>query len=423
MRGYDKHDPQNEYRVHGISITRDGGTVGWNYGSATSTGEPVRFSVPADDLDGPPKYWSAESDEWEQYMSHAGTFTDGRTLYFGGPVKKLGPAGDTNGWGLWMRLPGKPPIFMGGKKPSSSGGHCTWTGNDPDWGFAHAYARDGWEIVDWILAARGEPREVRFICRPNDRRRGGGKAGYDGIPRPNQSPDATKVWFHSSMLMPDDTSTGSYIAVFRRPHAPTELSAKGRAGAVEISWKPHALSHEVKGYHVWRGDASGRNLVEVSTGAVAGTSFTDPGAPAGSRTYAVTAEEHSRLESDTTSPVLRVTVSARSVSSSILKPDGVSGWDGTAPSAPRGLAAEREAPGQYRLRWTAPPEADLRHYNVYFSSEGEPEVAQKRLAWSPPAGTNSLLDWAAPTAGPAHYAVTAVDRQGNESQPARVSVE
>ena len=37
---------------------------------------------------------------------------------------------------------------------------------------------------------------------------------------------------------------------------------------------------------------------------------------------------------------------------------------------------------------------------------------------SPPRGTTEWLDWLAPREGRAFYAITAVNRQGNESEPA-----
>jgi len=74
--------------------------------------------------------------------------------------------------------------------------------------------------------------------------------------------------------------------------------------------------------------------------------------------------------------------------------------------------------GQYRLKWARSPAKDLRHYNVYFSTRGKPEVSPKRLIVSPPAGMTEYLDWSAPLkAQKVCYAITAVDRQGNESEP------
>ena len=96
-----------------------------------------------------------------------------------------------------------------------------------------------------------------------------------------------------------------------------------------------------------------------------------------------------------------------------------------APPAVEGLTvvAEPDAKGQYRLKWAASAAGDVRYYNVYFSAKGRPEAVQARRIASLPATSTEYLDWAAPVTGKAHYAVTAVDRQGNESPPARGSAE
>jgi len=239
-----------------------------------------------------------------------------------------------------------------------------------------------------------------------------------------QSPDGTKCWYHSSMLMPDNKSAGSYVAVFRRPYAPTSLAAKGTPAGVELSWTPHALRREVKGYHVYRGDAKGENFAALTMAPVAGTAYVDktakPGTPC---TYMVTSEEWSRLESTVSSPVILVTGQNNGASGQPLREAGLSGWDKTPPEPPADLTLEKAGPGQYRLTWKASPAADLRHYNLYASSQGRPAIEQKRLLVSPPAGETAYLDWTAPVTGAVHYALVAADRQGNLSAPAFVSAE
>ena len=248
MKGINGHNPNNEYRVHGIGVDRDSDRVSWGYGSMTSPGEPIGFSVPINNLNARPTVRRKETDKWEQYQSHSGLSLNGDRVYFSGPTKKTREANIPGGWGLWVRPKGKRPIFCGRK---CGGGHCTWIGNDPDRWFAHVYVKkEGW-MDPWVcdkIVAGDLKGEIIRLCTPYDRRRGGGRAGYDGIPRPNQSPDATKCWFHSSMLMPRDTCTGSFIVVFRRPHAPTALSKRGK----RIVFKPHPVAQEVKSYLVYR---------------------------------------------------------------------------------------------------------------------------------------------------------------------------
>ncbi|HUV38715.1 MAG TPA: hypothetical protein VMY39_03835 [Planctomycetota bacterium] len=400
MTGIPGHDPKNEYRVHGIGVDRASDRVSWGYGSMTSPGEGIGFSVPLDDLDAKPTVRRKEVDPWEQYVSHPGLSIRGDRVGFSGPTAKTNAAGIPGGWGLWMRPEGKRPIFCGKK---CGGGHCSWCGNDPDVWFAHVYVKkEAWQD-DWIcdkIVAGNLKGEVVRLCTPYDRRRGGGKAGYDGIPRPNQSPDATKCWFHSSMLMPRDTCTGSFIVVFRRPYAPTALRLAG--GKVRIT--PHAVTQEVKSYLIYRRD--GRTWTTVKAVPAKETEVDLPEAG----TYMMTALEWSGLESDESSPTITL-------------PGGRTGkavkdFDKAAPAAPTGFTATREAPGQNRLKWTAPVDADVRYFNLYFSETGRPGAEQKRRFASPPAGTTEYLDWTAPKDAGGQYAVTAVDRQGNESTPA-----
>jgi hypothetical protein len=303
-----------------------------------------------------------------------------------------------------VRPKGKRPIFTGAV---CGGGHCTWNGKDPDtWFAAVARKSEDWmdERVCGRVIAGTATGKASSLCSTYDRRREG-RAGYDGIPRPNQSPDATKCWFHSSMLMPSNTCTGSFIAVYRRPHAPIALRRTGD----KVRVTPHAVSNEVKEYLVYR--KTGRAWAMVKTVPAGETEVELPGAG----TYMLTALEWSGLESDESSPTVAMPSGRRG------RP--VKGWDQRAPAAPTGFIATREAPGQNRLKWTAPADADVRYYNLYFSSTGKPEAVQKRRFASPPAGTNEYLDWTAPTGAGGQYAITAVDRQGNESTPAFASVQ
>lgn len=327
-------------------------------------------------------------------------------LWYGPPDDRVVFSGHAldQGFGLWVRQPGRPPA----KVATVNDGHPTWCGHDPEWFFYACGTGDvpGTEprYQRRLIAGKWDNSEVRVICTPFDRRRGDREGGYDAIPRPNQSPDATKCWFHSSMLMPTNAHTGSFIAVFRRPHAPTAVSWKdGR-----LSWTPHALSHEAKGWLLYRREQAGWQQVG---GLVTSTNT----AVRESGTYMLTALEWSGLESDTGSPA--ITLPDLSVGAP------VGNWDKAPPPAVTGFTAAREADGQYRLKWATNPASDLRYYNLYFSEQGPPEPRQQRLIASPQETVTDYLDWTAPSGtGPAFYAITAVDRQGNESRPAFATV-
>lgn len=359
-------------------------------------------------------------------------------LWYGPPDDRVGFFGKYNGRsGLYLQMPGKTPVLMA----DVPDGHVTWCGRDPEWFFAAVgpgRCRDK-QYARRLLACNADGKTIKIVCTPYDRRRPGKKT-YMSIPLPTQSRDGTKCWFHSSMLMPTNVQTGSYIAVFRRPYPPTALKlTSGRTGGVLVQWTPNKISYEVKGYHVYRKGADG-GFVEVTDRAVKGLRFTDKTARLGGQyTYAVTAEEWSRLESDTTSPTITVSLSNRGCKL-LSAGGGVSGWDRTAPAKVRRFGADLYH-GMIRLRWQPSREKDYRYYNIYASSAGPPAVSQRRLLVSPTHDETSYIDWSAPVGGNGgnggnngnkggttagvrkmYYAITVIDRQGNESAPALTSI-
>lgn len=333
-------------------------------------------------------------------------------LWYGPPDDRVVYSGEAlgQGFGLWLILPGKAPV----KVATVNDGHPSWCGHDPDWFFYACGTGDvpGTEkrYSRRLIAGKADNSVVKILCTPYDRRRGAKEGGYDAIPRPNQSPDATKCWYHSSMLMPTNATTGSYIVVFRRPYAPTAVSLSGDMAAGTLSWTPHKLSYEVKGYVLYRKEGADWQPVGplfTGTSTLIGTSasFIRDG------TYMLTSLEWSGLESDTSSPTITLP--------SGTKGPAVTKWDKTAPPKPAGFTVAREAQGQYRLKWEKNPAGDLRYYNIYFSDKGKPAISRKRLISSPQETVTEYLDWTAPPdAAQASYAITAVDRQGNESEPA-----
>ena len=319
-------------------------------------------------------------------------------LWYGPPDDRRGFFGSYSGKsGLYLQHPGQWPVLMA----DVPDGHVTWCSQDPEWFFG-AVGPGGTGDMEYyrrLLACNQDGSTVEIICRPWDRMRLG-DYGYDGIPRPNQSPDATKSWFHSSMLNGYDSDTGSYIAVFRKPYAPTAISYSGG----QLSFTPHTLSNEVKSYLVYRNDGDGWTFEqEVPAGQTSCT-------PSGSGIYMITSCEWSGLESDVSSPT--VTVPGGAVSST------VSGWDTTPPDRPTGLAVVKEAAGRYKISWDPSSEQDLRYYNIYCSTTDNPAISQQRRLVSPPGCYSEYVDWCTSLYSDSYYAVTAVDRQGNESLPA-----
>ena len=203
---------------------------------------------------------------------------------------------------------------------------------------------------------------------------------------------------------------------------------KSDSKGVVLTWKPFDKVVETKGFRVYRASDEKTPLVELTTDILpargedgkipAMFSYTDSTTEAGKTyTYYVTAEEWSTLESDKTSNGLKVAVSTSGSKATPVA--AIEKFDTTAPQPVGSFEAARETDeaGQYRLKWTPTPDHDVRYYNVYFSSKGQPAIEQKRLIVSPLPSMSQSLDWTAPEGGDAYYAITAVDRQGNESTP------
>jgi len=339
-------------------------------------------------------------------------------LWYGPPDDRVGFFGHYKGnMALWVQLPGQVPQMLA----DVPDGHATWCGRDPEWFFGAigpGRTKDA-QYARRLVAGNADGKTVKIVCTPYDRRRPD-DGGYGALPLPTQSRDGNKCWFHSSMLMPTDKQTGSYIAVFRRPYAPVELAVTDTPGPVTLRWKPHPVNYEVKGYHVYRSDDGGETFAEVTKQAVPGREFVDRTAKLGQTyLYAVTAEEWSRLESDVTSP--KITVHVKTPKALVVASGDVeTGWDKTPPATPAGFEAQIDD-GLIVLSWRPVEDKDFRYCSIYASCEDTPETVQKRLLVSPTHEQTHYIDWTAPKGKAVHYAITAVDRQGNESAPAYAS--
>jgi hypothetical protein len=443
------HAADNNFQMHSLMFAGPN-AIGWNYGPMTSVGEPLGYSLNiANGLDGTPEHGPIGSgsgtNRWGQYESHGrmiGTSSIG--LYFSGPPKGADGKPLPGAWGLYMRdfaNPDSEPRFViAGPGGHVAGGNST----NPDVWAAHMQAAS----PEWRKRIKESDAIVwghlkgpaSVLCYTYSDVRGGikrerGKAvawsgmdnndfrPYSSIPRPLLSPDGTKLWFHSSMLMPTEDYAGIYVAVVAPPQPPVNLRLAPGASKAQLQWDAAPMHRETRGYHVYRGDAGGSHFTELTTTPIPDTQFTDSTAEAGhTYTYAVTAEEWSTLESAQTSNLAKISVAADRVSATVLP--GIKGWDKSAPPQVNQFQAQREtdADGQYRLTWAGNGASDLRHYNIYFSAGKRPEISAKCLLVSPPQSATQYLDWSAPQKTDAHYAITAVDRQGNESPPAFVDL-
>ena len=136
---------------------------------------------------------------------------------------------------------------------------------------------------------------------------------------------------------------------------------------------------------------------------------------AGTRYYMITAEEHSGLESDSSSLVLSVTISDGSISDTSSSGAVVDYWNDN-PEPPTNFTMLAGDTSTSRiLTWDEPDNDKIRYYNIYYSVTDTPEdVIQNRIA-SLPVGTTKFYDWLADD-GDVYYKITSVDRYDNESQ-------
>jgi hypothetical protein len=267
---------------------------------------------------------------------------------------------------------------------------------------------------------------------------------YSSLPRPAQSPDGTKVAFHSTFLNNKsgsyDTAVDVFWAVVYYPYPPiisgaTQLSSN----TIRLTWNSPKYTtrgwpnestdsppepKEIKAYHVWV-SPNLTNWNEMTTyGVLFGTNSYNVTQPSNSTWYyALTSEENSRLESHSLSNIWKITLGANGniVSNSQqtaypVNPGGVSSFWKTAPANPSNVSVTAQAAsGQFLITWQEPQNTKIRYYNIYYSSIGMPPADQKYRIASVPAGTSKYLDWCAVPSSAAYYRVTSVDRQGNES--------
>ena len=99
--------------------------------------------------------------------------------------------------------------------------------------------------------------------------------------------------------------------------------------------------------------------------------------------------------------------------SAAFRPKGVRPEDRRPPAPVTGLTVAKAEGRTVELKWRPSREADFWHYNVYASRKPMTAPAQANLLASPT--YPEFIDWGLGAGTAYHYAVTAVDRRGNES--------
>ena len=194
------------------------------------------------------------------------------------------------------------------------------------------------------------------------------------------------------------------------PLPPSNVAAAPKAEGVVLTWtapekaatgdaKPFIAGYNV--YRIARGETPGELTPPVNIAPISTTTYTDA-PPYGDFDYRVTAVARTspRIESDP-SPVVTATFK-----------------DLMPPPAPASITALVETKS-VRLVWDAVDAPDLANYTVYRTEgvgHGEPKEAGTFAEFILPAGTTTVLD-KDPSPGIEYkYAVTASDKNGNESK-------
>jgi len=397
------------------------------------------------------------------YMSHLAFDNWGRnTVFSNGDSNPIGPGtwDDTNH--TWV-----VETFGGDAQHNDWHGFTDWTATSRGSGFdggclASGHPRDELYTNDRVYTQKYDTSGSQVtVCYTHTLFNNGGCYNgadheYLSVTRPSQSPDGTKIAFHSTFLNPKtgdyDDKPDIFWSVAMYPFPPTNLEAASNNG-VEIRWLPpkytnrpwtngeELFAREIKQYHLWRSTVATGGWNEVGTGipafynndpqtntlkpvpapntfswVSAGNKIRVTDAPGtGTWYYAFTAEEWSGLESRELSEIIEVVMNGNSVSSSrIVQAKGQTHFWTTLPHAPGLTISPGQGAGQFRLSWTELGDSKVRYYNIYFSPLSNPQAVQTFRIASLPIGTNTYLDWLAPSGG--FYGLTAVDRYGNESR-------
>jgi len=241
----------------------------------------------------------------------------------------------------------------------------------------------------------------------------GAKLIYTDTP-PTRSADGRPVRVNYAVVTEGGTAHSDYsnlaiLVPLPVSVPPASLAATAKTEGVTLNWSAPTQTTTgtggpiVIGYNIYRsapGQAPGELAAPINPSLVTTTTFTDA-PPYGEHEYRVTAVAASGpplVQSDASAPA-RVTFK-----------------DLVAPPAPTGLEALVET-GAVRLIWDPVQAPDLAGYRLY-RTEGVGHVNIKEagtIPLGPPVTTNSWVDSRADLGIAYKYAVTAIDKNGNES--------
>jgi len=392
------------------------------------------------------------------YWSHFVPDRWGRCALFSNvsdALPRSGSYGERVGPGIWDITNHSyiVPSFGGGCQHHDWHGFTDWTVSSGGQG---AY------VDQKVLAQNMNDSNSQIVVNSAYTRYDGGDS-YDSLVRPGQSPDGTKVAWHSEFLN-GRNAVDIFWSVVYYPYPPTDLSASYDRG-VRINFLPPKYTNrrwinsttlqidedngevlyarEIKQYNLWRAPAleGPWDIVQTAPAEYANDDRTNTLKPRfngnwvsdtnkigvtdapgpGVWFYALTSQEHSNLESQELSDILQVTIQGNSVNTSMAQPKGRKGFWTTKPRTPALSVIPGSVAGHFTLHWAETSDPKVRYYNIYYSNAGSPQLTQNYRIASVPVGSVAAgeeithLDWLADPAAPAYYRITAVDRYGNES--------
>jgi hypothetical protein len=227
------------------------------------------------------------------------------------------------------------------------------------------------------------------------------------LPLPQPLPEAPEVHRYAVRTVAgvEVSAFSNQAAIVPRtpPPPPRELDAEARADGVQLTWEPQ--DDGIVGYNVYRRLVTARWFeVPVAVPSPDRSTYLDRGAAiGGSYIYAVTAVAQRQ-------PLIE---------SAVAEVQEVDYRDRFAPPTPASLVALAEE-GRVRLVWEGSEADDLAGYRVLRRRGAEGDFAP--LTAEPQ--TNTEYVDTAPEAGVTYtYRVVAVDRIGNESEPAEAATE
>jgi pectin methylesterase-like acyl-CoA thioesterase len=178
------------------------------------------------------------------------------------------------------------------------------------------------------------------------------------------------------------------------PAAPKTLTATAAANGITLEWADNTDA-DLAGYLVSRSDSATGTYTKLTSAPITESTYLDTTASAGAAYYQVSAVDLS----GNTSTVANVSFIPA---------------DTTAPAVVAGLTA-KGGDKQIALTWTVGADADLAGYNLYRWVDGADAAKDAVKLTTAPVTAASYTDKAVPDAAGYRYAVTAVDKVGNES--------